>query len=99
MNSLLARAKSSCRQEGSDVGLLRRKPVSVHTVSGECISCYLYQATDQSDDLEGLPSPQYLQVIITGAEEVGLPEEYQAQLKQLPHNGYQGDVGLPDTAT
>ena len=45
---MLARAKScifSCRQEGSDVGLLRRKPVSVHTVSGECISCYLYQAT------------------------------------------------------
>ena len=77
--------------------MLRRKPVSVYTASGECISCYLYQAVDQSDDLEGLPSPQYLNVIITGAEEVGLPEDYLSHLKQLPHNGYSGDVELPDT--
>ena len=90
-------AQCCCRQEGSDVGLLRRKPVEVHTTSGEAISCYLYQATDQSPELEGLPSPQYLQVILSGAEEVGLPEDHQHWLKQQPHNGYQGEVGLPDS--
>ena len=79
------------------MGLLGRKPVEVHSTSGERIKCYLYQPTDRSSELEGLPSPQYLQVIINGAEEVGLPEEYQKQLQQLPHNGYEGIVGLPDT--
>ena len=79
------------------MGLLRRKPVEVHTTSGEDISSYLYQATDQSVELEGLPSPQYLEVIVSGAEEVGLPEDYKQWLKQLPHNGYQGEVGLPDS--
>lgn len=85
------------RQEGSNVGLLQKKPITVYSKSGEQFSSYLYQPVDMSPELEGLPSPQYLEVIVKGAEESGLPEDYRKQLSQQPHNGYQGEVGLPDT--
>ena len=61
-------------------------------VGKEIIACRSYEMTDQSSDLEGLPSPHYLQVITCGAEEVGLPIAYQQKLRAIPRNNYQGDV-------
>lgn len=62
--------------------------------SNEELTCRSYEIVDQSPELEGLPSPQYLQVITSGAEEIGLPMEYLQQLSAQPHNGYEGEVDI-----
>ena len=40
------------------------------------------------------PSPQYVDVIIRGAQQSGLPADYIEGLKQIEHNGYAGTVPL-----
>ena len=64
----------------------------------EPMLCRTYEVVDQSPELEGLPSPQYLQVMLSGAAEVGLPEDYQQLLRTHPHNNYQGEVAILSTA-
>lgn len=38
------------------------------------------------------PSKIYIDTIIEGAIESGLPEDYIKNLRAIPHNGYCGDV-------
>jgi len=38
------------------------------------------------------PSPQYLNTLISGAQEHHLPEDYIERLTQEPDNGYQGKI-------
>lgn len=40
------------------------------------------------------PSQVYLDTIIRGARESGLPLEYRDFLQKIPHNGYDGHVDL-----
>ena len=43
--------------------------------------------------LDGQPSPAYKGVILCGASESGLPDEYVESLQQLAHNEYPGPYG------
>ena len=70
-----------------------RIPVSVTTTSGDQQACYTYVVKDDKED--SLPSKRYLDILIEGAEEHGLPSDYIATLKSLPHNGYAGEVNPP----
>ncbi|XP_067093281.1 gamma-glutamylcyclotransferase-like [Osmerus mordax] len=40
------------------------------------------------------PSPQYLKVIVMGAEQNGLPKDYQEKLKSIDTNRYQGQLSV-----
>jgi len=42
------------------------------------------------------PSPQYLDMIVKGAEEHQLPEYYIEKLTSIEHNGYAGRIALYD---
>ena len=44
--------------------------------------------------IEILTSPQYKNVIITGAKETGLPKEYMDFLNGVKDNGYDGHVEI-----
>ena len=71
-----------------------RIPISVTTLSGDLQACYTYAFRE--DKKEGsLPSKRYLDIMIEGAEEHGLPSDYIATLRSLPHNGYTGEVNPP----
>lgn len=64
--------------------------------------CRTYQQTaipDLVKDLKDLPldrrpSKIYWKVIVDGAKESGLPEEYQKFLNSIPHNGYEGEISI-----
>lgn len=56
--------------------------------SGELVTCRTYQMIELPEDGEEiLPSKSYLKVMVKGAIESQLPEEYVNQLKKLKHNG------------
>ena len=78
------------RQEGE---LYVRIPVSVTTLSGDQQACYTYTVMEDKED--SLPSKPYLDILIEGAEEHGLPSDYISTLRSLPHNGYTGEVKPP----
>merc|ERR1712032_376171 len=40
------------------------------------------------------PSAVYLDVIVRGAKENGLPKEYIEKLESIEHNGYRGEVAV-----
>lgn len=44
--------------------------------------------------LDRLPSKVYLDIILDGAKESGLPKYYQQFLKTIPHNGYDGEIDI-----
>lgn len=84
--------------EGASEAPYRRVEVNVVGCGvEEVMVCRSYEVVDQSPELEGLPSPQYLQVMLSGAVEVGLPEDYQQQLRTHPHNNYNDEVAILST--
>lgn len=61
--------------------------------SNETIECFCYQLMpDHIHPGETEPSKVYKNVIIHGAIEHKLPEEYIKFLKEVPDNGYNGEV-------
>lgn len=89
------------RQEGVDQKIYFVFEGEILTPEGKVEKCRLYQQVDTPtinenellpDDRK--PSGTYLDVIIQGAKESNLPEEYQKFLKSFPHNGYTGAVNL-----
>ncbi|XP_072051697.1 uncharacterized protein [Amphiura filiformis] len=63
--------------------------VNVRTPKGELLNCRTYQM----DGVIEIPtSPQYLDVIMTGASSVGLPDDYRKFLSEVKHNGYDGPL-------
>ncbi|EGT46118.1 hypothetical protein CAEBREN_30564 [Caenorhabditis brenneri] len=72
-----------------------RLMVPVHTPHGVII-CRTYQYSDLGADAE-LPSPHYKLVIVEGAKEHKLPEDYIRKLESIPDNGFKGsvDVDIP----
>lgn len=73
---------------------------SVEVPSGETVKCRSYQLTDLPAKLatgetlpdERQPSKAYLDTILEGADESGLPSDYIEQLKTIPHNGFCGPI-------
>ncbi|KAL3099737.1 hypothetical protein niasHT_027687 [Heterodera trifolii] len=64
------------------------------TLSTYVIKCLTYQY-EMPDKKYGLPSPQYKHVIVTGAEEHGLPTNYIQWLREsFEDNGYDGPVDV-----
>ena len=103
LRDILSSSSSSSRQEGivEGAGEAHYRRVEVNVVgcrAGEVMVCRSYEIVDQSPELEGLPSPQYLQVMLSGAAEVGLPEDYQQKLRTHPHNDNTGEVAILSTA-
>lgn len=86
------------RQEGVELGLY--KPMTVKVLINvkdvnEEISCRTYQLVNNPKEplnpedrpFERQPSKTYLNVILNGAEETGLPADYIAFLARFKHNG------------
>lgn len=78
--------------------------MDVELPDGKSRSARVYQQTKTPPKVENVedipierrPSAVYLNTILKGAEESGLPQDYQNWLKRIPHNGYSGpvDIGL-----
>lgn len=88
------------RQEGVGVGVYEVKHLAVELPDGEETMCRTYQLRVLPESLphggvlpeSRCPSKVYLDTIIEGAIESGLPEEYIKNLSTIAHNGYCGDV-------
>ncbi|KAI4466847.1 hypothetical protein MML48_2g00006941 [Holotrichia oblita] len=94
--------KTLDEQEGVAKGVYFGMDVDVITQDGNRKRCRLYklnhkvQVVTNIEDLpeERRPSPAYLKVILLGAKESNLPEDYVEFLRKIPHNGYTGDIGI-----
>ncbi|XP_051575408.1 gamma-glutamylcyclotransferase-like isoform X2 [Myxocyprinus asiaticus] len=75
-------------QENVMMGTYSPTEVSVSS-SGLDLNCRTYI---MNSCVYAPPSPQYLQVIVMGAEQNGLPEEYQEKLKSIETNKYEGSL-------
>ena len=60
---------------------------------GEPLQCRTYVGKAKPGD-DKRPSPQYLDVIIRGAIQSKLPQEYINKLKSIEHNNYKGNVAI-----
>ena len=63
------------------------------TLEGNRLQCRSYRAKNKNAT-DRHPSPQYLDVMLRGAIENKLPEDYIAKLRQIEHNGYSGVIDL-----
>ncbi|XP_035678562.1 gamma-glutamylcyclotransferase-like [Branchiostoma floridae] len=83
------------KQEGvkdNDQGVYRPVELSVKTSTGETLTCRSYRIIDTSQP--NLPSPQYMEVLLGGARQQGLPEEYIRELAEIQTNDYKGPVQI-----
>ncbi len=70
--------------------------------SGKQVKCLVYKLCDETrtqtriehGDDKLLPSLRYKNVIIAGAKEHNLPQDYITYLQNIPDNGYNGDVDV-----
>ncbi|XP_077980585.1 gamma-glutamylcyclotransferase-like [Glandiceps talaboti] len=81
------------KQDAVDKGIYRSISITVITPTGEEVECRCLEMCCPPQH-EGLPSPQYLSVIVDGAIQIGLPTEYIQMLKRKPHNGFDGKVEI-----
>ncbi|RVE62235.1 hypothetical protein OJAV_G00155050 [Oryzias javanicus] len=75
-------------QENVMLGAYSPVELSVKT-KGEELSCRTYI---MNSCVYAPPSPQYLQVIMMGAQQNGLPKEYQDKLRAIRTNMYEGPL-------
>jgi len=80
-------------QEGVEKGIYEVHPVQVEIPNGELIQARCYKLI-QPPEKDKRPSKVYLDVILKGANENGLPEEYIKYLQGIEHNGYSGEVNV-----
>nr|XP_020655160.1 gamma-glutamylcyclotransferase isoform X1 [Pogona vitticeps]XP_020655161.1 gamma-glutamylcyclotransferase isoform X1 [Pogona vitticeps]XP_020655162.1 gamma-glutamylcyclotransferase isoform X1 [Pogona vitticeps] len=81
-------------QEGVEAGIYVPIEVGAHTQEGKVLTCRSYQMNNY---VYGFPSPQYKKVqhkkvICMGAEQNGLPADYQKKLDSIETNNYEGPV-------
>ena len=74
-----------------DAGVYKPIIVKVTTPDNEELVCRSYYLLKR-DSPDKRPSPQYMDVIIRGAIENKLPSDYVEFLKNIEHNGYEGEV-------
>uniref|UniRef100_A0A3B4AAQ2 Uncharacterized protein n=1 Tax=Periophthalmus magnuspinnatus TaxID=409849 RepID=A0A3B4AAQ2_9GOBI len=75
-------------QENVTLGAYSPVELSVRT-RGEDLSCRTYI---MNSCVYAPPSPQYLKVIVMGAAQNGLPQEYQDKLRAIKTNMYEGPL-------
>lgn len=83
------------RQEGVECGIYKPMEVKVLINGNEEIHCRTYQLVHnppspidpENRPFERQPSKTYLNVILNGAHETGLPADYIAFLRSFKHNG------------
>ncbi|XP_023676953.1 gamma-glutamylcyclotransferase [Paramormyrops kingsleyae] len=80
------------RQENVRSGIYSPVEVSVWA-AGQKITCRTYI---MNSCVYASPSPQYLKVIVMGAEQNGLPEDYQKKLRSIQTNNYEGTLVVMD---
>ncbi|OPL21156.1 hypothetical protein AM593_09959, partial [Mytilus galloprovincialis] len=71
------------------------KALNVDVISEDrSLTCrtYLLEPTTVPSDWDMRPSPQYMDIIIKGAIQSKLPDEYIDQLKNVEHNNYSGPM-------
>jgi gamma-glutamylcyclotransferase len=73
-----------------------RLSVSIHIPSHNNteVVCRTYQYTHHTNMERLPPSPHYKHVIVSGAIEHSLPDDYVAKLKAILDNGYKGPIPL-----
>ncbi|XP_033754271.1 gamma-glutamylcyclotransferase-like [Pecten maximus] len=77
------------RQEGIYKGF----DVKVVSSEGQELICRTYKLDKTGDPaFDSRPSPHYKDVILRGARELQLPDDYLKFLQNIPDNGYQGTV-------
>lgn len=89
-------------QEGVTSKVYFPKQVDVELIDGTVKNCRVYQLCDNAAAIDNIcdlpenqkPSKVYLKTIILGARESKLPEDYMRFLESIPHNGYDGDIGI-----
>ncbi|XP_058834757.1 gamma-glutamylcyclotransferase-like [Topomyia yanbarensis] len=88
------------RQEGVHNQVYKALTLPVVKPSGDILECRVYQLVknpgiqdfeEEQRPFERQPSKTYMKIIISGAKESGLPEEYVDLLKMIKHNGHSGD--------
>ncbi|KAG9283931.1 gamma-glutamylcyclotransferase-like [Astyanax mexicanus] len=84
----MADLESLDRQENVRLGAYSPVEVSVWT-RGQELNCRTYI---MNSCVYAPPSPQYLKVIMMGAEQNGLPKDYQEKLKAIETNKYEGPL-------
>lgn len=65
--------------------------MQVTTVAGETLDCRCYQQT-RPWETDRRPSVVYKNVMIRGARENGVPDDYIRYLEAIEDNGYEGEV-------
>ncbi|XP_008322121.1 gamma-glutamylcyclotransferase [Cynoglossus semilaevis] len=88
----LSDLESLDRQENVRLGTYSPVELSVKT-DGQVIGCRSYI---MNSCVYAPPSPQYLQVILMGAEQNGLPKDYQEKLRAIETNMYEGKLPVMD---
>ncbi len=73
------------RTEGVDRGVYRRLAVEVHTHDGLLLAAFTYRS--QISRPERKPSRRYLGLLLAGARELGLPDEYVERLAPAAGGG------------
>lgn len=80
-------------QEGVDRKVYRPMDITVETAHGSSETCRVYILCNNPDSRQprlgttATPSETYIKVIIKGAIESGLPEDYIRALQSVEHNG------------
>jgi gliotoxin/aspirochlorine biosynthesis gamma-glutamylcyclotransferase len=70
--------------EGVLIGNYERVEVTVSALGGQALEVVAATLVSDKRNPELLPSDRYMQCLISGAEEHGLPAEYVAQLRAIP---------------
>lgn len=81
-------------QEGVPLGIYSKMTVTVISDEGDIKNVITYARPEEIP--VAAPSPQYLQVVLEGARECSLPQEYFEELNKIEHNGYAGNVVLTE---
>jgi hypothetical protein len=89
------------RQEGVSYGIYKKILVDVIKNRSEseenqsivAVPCITYVKCKENEE-RGLPSSAYKNVIINGAKDVRLPEDYIQYLRSLPDNGHISPIGI-----
>ncbi|KAK3597572.1 hypothetical protein CHS0354_018166 [Potamilus streckersoni] len=81
-------------QEGVHANVYNPLEVDVFSQDGQTLHCRTYMLSRSSDVFDARPSPQYLDIIIRGAQQNGLPADYIEKLKSIEHNSFQGTVDI-----
>ena len=74
------------RQEGVTTGQAKILDVEVVSPKGAKLKCKAYQRTPKEIPKKPLPSPQYLDLIIRGTLQNGIPDDYVNKIKLIETN-------------